>query len=649
MQMVTQSANTPAAEGSSPAQRSPGARVVAVAAFAGALALVLLYALRGGGSYDPVSFQQNGLVVWWLLAVGIAVGLLPRTRPSPLVMAFLGALLAYAAWVTLSLLWTSSSELTTTEAARVLGYLGVAALISASLDRHSWRPAAAGLGVGGFVVCIVAVGSRLIPSLFGHDQIDAVLHSDRLTVPFGYWNSVGAWGAMSAVIGVSWSAHDRSRVRRAVALGLVPVAITTTYLTYSRTGIAALALAVLLVMVLSRNRFTSLLHVLAAAGGAALTILAVRASPQIAHSTGTAGAGRVLGALAIAVTLGGVVAALTGGIGVDRLRLPRRVARPTLGIAAAVLLIAAAVFGPPAATDVWHSFTHERPPESSANPTARLVSLSGTRYLIWKVSIQAFDSRPLEGTGAGTTRFYWDQHAPESESIRDAHNIWVQNLGELGLPGLILIVGVMVAALAVGLQVRRRARRSASRGIAAALVASLVIYLLAASVDWMWESTAITVLALAGIAALGARLGRARPRVKVPLRVVMAALALAAGAAQLPGLLSTGAIRRSQSAEAASRPNEALAWARAAVDAEPWSASAYEQLGLVWESAGQFTAAAQNLRRAIAREPQNYVHWLLLARVETERGRLRVALGAYDRARQLFPRADVFAQLKAHG
>jgi O-antigen ligase len=377
-----------------------------------------------------------------------------------------------------------------------------------------------------------------------------------------------------------------------------------------------------------------------------LVILVVRGEPQIAHATGTAGASSVFAALIIAIAGCAVVAVLTGRIGVDRVRLPLRVGRPAVGIVALVIVVAAVAFGPHEARKAWRSFrtTPKTSLVARTDPTARLSSLAGTRYPLWKVTLSAFDAHPLDGSGAGTTRFFWEAHATDDESIHDVHNIWLQNMAELGIPGLLLIVALAVAALAVGLRVRLRARSSSTAGAAAAFVAAFLVYLLAASVDWMWESTAVTVLALAGIAAVGVRLGGPKLRLRLPLRILLAALALAAGAAQLPGILSTTAIRHSQSAEGARQGSLALAWAQAAVDAEPWSASAYEQRGLVHESGGQLKLAAQDLRSAINREPQNYLHWLLLARVLTERGQLNAAVRAYDRSRHLYPRAAVFAR-----
>jgi tetratricopeptide (TPR) repeat protein len=340
---------------------------------------------------------------------------------------------------------------------------------------------------------------------------------------------------------------------------------------------------------------------------------------------------------------------LTSAAAIDRLRVPRRAGRGLAGVAALILIGAAVGFGPSLASKAWHSFTRTPLQQTSADPTARLTSLSGTRYPLWKVALKAFDAHPLDGIGAGTTEFWWNEHATDDEFVRDAHSIWIQNLEELGAPGFLLILAVAASALGLGIAVRRRVRRTASAGAAAAFLAVFLVYLLHASVDWMWESTAVTVLALAGIAVLGARLGAARPRLRAPARVVLVVLALAGGIIQLPGLLSTAAIRRSQAAERAQRPELALGWAQNAVDAEPWSASAYEQLGLVLESAGQLRAAATDLQRAISREPQNYEHWLVLARIETELGRLGPAVRDYDRARQLRPRSSVFTPVSSAG
>jgi hypothetical protein len=616
-----------------------------LAAFLIAVALVLVYALRGGGSYDIVAFEEHGLAIWVLLGAGIATGILPRARLSRAQLMLLGSLLAYAGWTALSLLWTSSAERTFEEIARTLDYLGLVALLSVVLDRDTWVAAGAGVGAAAMAVCVIAVGGRLDPSVFGRDHVDAVLHIDRMSFPFGYWNAVGAWGAISTAIGLAWSAHDSNRWRRSLALAFVPVAGATTYLTYSRAGVAGTALAVIAVVALSRNRLTALAHSAIGLGGAGLAILTIRGAPQIAHGTGTGGAARVAGALVIAGGACAAVAVLTRSAGLDSRRVPRRWFRAMLGSVAVVAVLAAAIFGPHLASRGWHSFTRvpTTAAESGANTTARLTSLSGTRYQVWKAAIKAFEAHPIGGLGAGTFGFWWNQHATDSESLLDVHNIWLQNLAELGIPGLLLIVAVAAGAIWVAVSVRRRASNDAGAGAGVAFTAAFLVYLLHASVDWMWESTAVTVLALSGVAILGASLGAERARWRLPRRAIAAAIAALAAITQLPGLVSTDDIANSQTAARGGHYALALSWAKNAVAAEPWSASALEQEGLVLEATHRLGAAASDQQRAIADEPLNYEHWLILARIKTESGQLGAAVRDHERARSLAPRALVFS------
>ena len=609
--------------------------------FAGALGLVLLYALPGG-SYDIVTRQEYGLVIWSVLCVAIALGLLPRQRPARVVLLAAGALAAYAAWTGLSLLWTESSEQTVAELARALDYLGLVVLLGSVLDRSTWRAAAAGLGFGAMVVCAIAVASRLAPASFPVDQVRVVFQSsNRLDYPFGYWNAVAAWGAMSVAFGLGWSTHDESLVRRAISLALVPVACVCTYLTYSRAGAAGIAIALIAVVAIGRNRLTSLVHVAAAAGGGALAIHAVRGAPQIAHATGGAGASSVVRALGIAALMCAAATVLTRTVGADGVRMPQRAIKPLVLGCVLAFAIAGAAFGPHLISKAWHSFRYPSQ-VTSADPAARLTNLSGSRYNLWSVALDAFDQAPLQGTGAGTYEFWWNRHQRDAEFVLDAHSLWFQNMAELGAPGLLLMLAVVAGAVAIGVVSRQRWRRSVSAGAGTALTAAFLVYVASASVDWMWQATAVSVLAFAGVAVLGARLAKGRWRLRWRLRMALAAAAAIASLIQIPGLLGTLEIRRSQAAERAGNANLALAWARDAVDAEPWAASAYEQRGLVLESAGRLAPAAQDLKRAISHEPTNYIHWLVLARIQTERRLFDAAVHDYEQARRLRPEDTQF-------
>ena len=592
---------------------APPSRLVSVVVFLAATGLVLAYALPGG-AYDIVIRQEYGLVVWWPVALGYALRLLPRTRPSRSTLLLIGSLVAYAAWTALSLIWSVSSERTTAEVARVLDYTGLIVLIGSALDRHTWRAAAMGLGFGASVACALAVASRLAPAAFPLNPFrDVNGVSNRLNYPFGLLERCRRLGVdVDGDGGGLERARPGSR-RRAAALGLVPVAALAAYLAYSRASVAGAALGVVAVLALSRHRWTALVHVVVAAGASAIVILVARGAPEIANGTGGHGAGRVLAALLGAVVIAAVAALLTAFVGMERLRLPRTSARIAVGVTLAVLVVIGAALGPRIGRKVWRDFRHPGVTQSAANPASRLTQLGGGRYFYWKAAVDAFKAKPVTGTGAGTYEFSWDQHAGNGDFIRNAHSFELENVAELGIPGLLLIGVVFGVAIAILARVRARVRRSASAGASAALLAGLLVYLLQASVDWMWQSTAVTVLALSGAAVAGARLGHGRPRVRWYWRAAVALAAVGVAALQLPGLISTAALRRSQSAERAGNAALAYAWANSAVSAEPWAASAYEQRGLVLESAGRLAAAATDLRRAIAHEPENFAHWLLLA------------------------------------
>jgi hypothetical protein len=51
--------------------------------------------------------------------------------------------------------------------------------------------------------------------------------------------------------------------------------------------------------------------------------------------------------------------------------------------------------------------------------------------------------------------------------------------------------------------------------------------------------------------------------------------------------------------------------------------------------------AAGDERQAIFREPTDYAHWLVMSRIQTERGQLIVAMNGYNQAEALRPPAAV--------
>jgi O-antigen ligase len=611
--------------------------------FLAAAGLVVAYALPGG-SYDIVIRQEYGFVVWALIAAGFATGLLPRSRPAAPALVVIGALCAYAAWTGASLAWSQSAERTTTELVRSVDYVGLALLIASVVDRGIWRSAAGGLLAGATVVCGLSVASRLAPTAFPPNLVESVLGINRLSYPFGYWNAVGAWGAMTLALGLGWSSGASSTPRRVLTLTAMPVVVTMVYLSYSRTSVVAVALAVALVVAIGRHRWTAMLQIGCLAFASALAIAVIRDHPEIADGTGTSGAGSVLAALVVGCAVCAVGSWLLTRVHSDDWHLPRQVARGMGASALVIALLALAAVGPHLADRAWKEFRDTTAPAQGINPTQRLTTLSGSRYSLWATALRSFDNQPLTGTGAGTFEFDWNRGGNSDEFVLNAHSIWFESLAELGAPGLVLVASFLSAAIVLLTRVRLAARRRTAAAGATAAIACFGVFVLCASVDWMWQSTAVTVLAIGTVMTAGARLGSkpGRFRVSRPGRVGLALLASAAVCLQIPGLLSTLDVRNSQAAERRGDPVAALGWARSAVAAEPWAASPDEQEALVLESGNRLSSAATFERRAIDREPTNYTHWLVLARIQAERGRVIPALSAYDKARSLSPRGLIF-------
>ncbi|HXD58142.1 MAG TPA: hypothetical protein VN606_09490, partial [Thermoleophilaceae bacterium] len=256
---------------------------------------------------------------------------------------------------------------------------------------------------------------------------------------------------------------------------------------------------------------------------------------------------------------------------------------------------------------------------------------------IWRSAWDAFKDEPIKGLGSGTFEFWWDQQGG-AEFIRDAHNLYLEQFGEQGLFGGVLILVMVGGLIFGGLRARRRLEGD-DVGLQAGLLAAFGVFLFAAGVDWIWESTAVGMLGV--IAGAVAAASMASPRMRAPralLRMPVVAIGIVAALLQLPSLASTVATRHSQTDFTKNRTEAALAEANDAIQAEPWAASPYVQRALVEESMDQLTAARNDLLRAQRKEPLNWRQPLLLARIDAERGDADQALADYKRAKQLRPK-----------
>jgi hypothetical protein len=417
--------------------------------------------------------------------------------------------------------------------------------------------------------------------------------------------------------------------------------------------------AVVVVFILSRNRWTVVVNALAGGLGVGIAILAARGQPAIVDATSGTGGGKVVAATLAGCALAAAVAGVTQHVGTDRLRLARRTAGGVLAGAAVVALLAAGTVARPTISDGWDQFRNVKTATgASTDPAARFTNLNGARYTHWQSAVRAFKAHPLDGVGAGGFEFWYSRDGGP-EFVRDAHSLYIENLAELGAVGFVLVLLVLAGMFYVAMRRRRRIKDVDAIGLHVAMSASFVVFLAHAAVDWVWETTAISALAFIGIALAGVRHRRNRRpgrmhkgfsdierrkrlsqrRTWYAGRIGIPLLALVAILIQIPNLAFTSSLRKSQSAFQSG--DIALAATRAddAVHAAPWAVDGYMQRALIFESQDQLADAATDMNTAIEREPLNWRPRLLLSRIEAERGHTRTALRVFRQFKKLRPKS----------
>lgn len=616
--------------------------------------LTLFLALKGGG-YDAVVRGQVGIVVWWIAIVGLLVGTLPVRKPGILVLAGMTLLAGFALWTATSLLWTESAERTANELSRVLTYLGVFTLAVMIRGRKGARQMVTAVGASIALISLIALVSRLQPSLIPEANHVAQFLSGgrgRLSYPLNYWNGLAELIAIGLPLMFFIATSARSRVLRAVASGLIPAVGLALFLTFSRTGSIAAVAGLLVFIAFSSDRLPKALTLMWTAAGAGLLI--ALASSKEALEAGYSGSlaseqGDELLVMVIVTCLAiGLIQAVVDWLLHEKYRpslsVSRRQARvASVGLLAAFLVPALFFLTSGRAADSWNDF---KKVESPGETTVRLSSIAGNgRYQLWDSALQQFSSAPLTGTGSGTFEFWWARNGDIASFVRDTHSLPLQTLGELGVPGLLLLAIFLGLVLVAGAQRTMRAARDHKVQLAAAL-GGCSAFLLAVLVDWPWQITVLPVsflLLTSVLITAGDRTERISPSWAVRAGATVVGL-LAIVAIAVP-LASTSAVRSSQSQVRDGNLTSALESARTARKIQPSASTPYLQEALVLEMLGDLTLAAEAAREAIEREETNWRPWFVLARIEARRGRVDKAIEAFRESRELNPRSRLFDAL----
>jgi hypothetical protein len=441
---------------------------------------------RGGSQPDDVLRADAILFV--------TLGVLALVAPWPLIrgrwaLVAAASLAGLAVWTGVSIAWARIKIAAVDDTARLALYALAFAVALIAMRSPRVRRAAPWVLLGGIAAAAVyGLGTRLLPATFPAEIFGTA--GARLTHPITYWNGLGLLTACGTLLGIANAAEPGApRALRALACTLAVPCGLACYLTLSRGAFVA-AFAGFVVLLLARPRRGTLLAAAAVLVPVGALIVAMRGfhgvrEAPIKGAAEQASQGKTFAAIVVAAAVvAGVAFALLHRASLDRdeSRVPvRRRTVLAVGIVAAILVGTVAI-----------SYASEQTEEIGTS-AARLSQTKTFRGPYWDVALGAFADHPLTGVGSGSFRVEWRRHSRAPRGANDAHSLYFETLGELGIVGGLLLAA-FVAALVAGIAAAARAApRDPVLPAAAAVVAAFLVH---AAVDWDWELPGVTLPAL---------------------------------------------------------------------------------------------------------------------------------------------------------
>lgn len=617
-----------------------GALAVAVAL---SFAAVLLTGAVNGG-YFPSEWGWPTLGFVLVCVLGVLVR--ERIALTRLEWLAVASLAAFELWTLLSILWSASATEPVLSAERMLVYLLFVPALLCVTSRATAPAVLVGVLAAAVGLCGYALAERLWP---GRLTAFPPPEGFQLAGPIGYWNGLGILAALGSLLALGLAAAPLPRWLRAAAGGVVPLLLATLALTFSRGSWLALLAGILVAIAVTRERLRLVGFVLVLAVPGAVAVLLTLHKHALTRAGASLDAASASGhrlalELAACTVASGALAALVA-VHESRVRLSRTARRASVaalaGVAALVVIAGLVRLGGPSGAFDRATRSFRAPlPASGGDLDRRLVSLSSNgRDEYWRVAGREIAERPWLGGGAGSFERYWHRERRTGYEARNAHNLYLETLAELGPVGLALLV----LALAVPFVSLARDRGAVATTAAAAYAA----FLAHAALDWDWQLPAVTLAALACSSTL---LVLARPyganEDSTPMRTRFAALAVLVPLAVVGVVVAAGngalgasdsALERGDTAAAERLARRARRWA-------PWSAQPWQRLGDAALAAGDLRTARRSYRRAIARDDTEWALWFGLAQASRGPERAR----ALRRALELNPRSPELAAVR-HG
>ena len=502
---------------------------------------IVLWLCFASGGYFATSYVPAGAVAFVALALLLAV-VRPAPRLSRSARVALGALAGLTAWTGLSAFWSPTPDAAIAAMQRDAVHLGIFALavVTVGSGRYARHVMWGVLGAMTIVV-IAALFSRLYPELVSSPGLDESFNY-RLGFPFSYWNALGTVASMTAVLSFGLAADPRSFwLLRALCAGITVVAVTTMYLSLSRGAWLALIIGGVVLIALSANRGSFVLTALPIGLGAALAVGRAASYPGLIDAPdagmGQAAAGSAFGAQLWVIV--GLVCLAQGLIAAGRASTSlmetvdlaaKKLALPALGVLIVLLVAGYAIRAADAegttakalndsqdfVSRQWDDFLKPATPAKvgSGEPlSSRLGSANGSRSDLYRVALDGFGDSPVWGQGGGSWNVGWVRERPFAEGAQNAHSLPLETMYESGIIGVALLIAFLAAPMTAA--VRRRLRPGGlSRSQVAAVGASASVWIAHSAIDWDWQQSGLTAIALVLLATLlpygRAREGRSR-------------------------------------------------------------------------------------------------------------------------------------------
>ncbi len=628
------------------------------------VAVAVFWVAFDAASYGLESRATLAIAVWWTILMAIVLGLWPLARPGRAAYMAGGFLAALALFTAASMAWAESAERAFTEANRVTLFLGVFALAVLAGSRGNARRWADGLTLATVAIGLLALASRLFPEWLPAGDVPDFLPSafSRLSWPLEYWNGLAIFVALGIPLLLRTATDAERLVTRGLAVGVIPALTAMLYLTSSRGGFATAFAGIVVFWILTPRRLQAGLAVFVAVAGSAAAVLVLLGRDDLVNDPfvpDAIGQGRSAALLLVLVCVVTGVVWVLGIRYLGGIKVPEQATWIAAGFVALVIVVTVVASHPVGRVETFC----QKPGTEAAGEEgdddfvrAHLLSGGGSgRCQFWETAVDEWKTKPVEGRGAGSYEAWWAQNGSYSYFLRDAHSLYLETLGELGVIGLLFMLGAIATGLTAGICRLRRSDGS-ERVLIAALLASFTGWILAAGIDWIWELTAVTVV---GMLLLGLLTGPAtaqggptsadqtrrttRRRFATGVAALLVVWTLII--AQAIPLLAHVKISASQEAVRSGNAARALGNAEDARRLQPWAASPYLQLALVREAIDDLPGAHAAIENAIERDPLDWRLWLVRARIETNSGDIAAARESLSRAAELNPRSPLFANV----